>query len=260
MGASAHATGLGARLAIALAIGACMLFTATGTAAGPTVEAAGGAYGYYWNPASASTTPGATVTFTNPSASVLHGLSWKGGPETPACAGVPVNDAKTSWSGDCTFAQAGSYSYVCYVHPEMTGTVAVGSGTPEQPGPTPPGTDAGPVASQLRIAKRQRGTAVRGSLEVRVDGGRLDVRLFAARAVLLGQGGGRVRVGRIVRSVPAGRVSFAVPLKRVARRALGSGAALPLSARVAVEPQSGERYEQSRGLVLRSGKSTGGAG
>src|SRR5690349_11458947 len=111
MGAHTQPQGMGDRpawpvrsiLLAATVLATLLLLTASSTAADPTVEAAGGAY-YSWTPSSVSTTPGGSVNFKSPSATVPHGVSWKTGPETPSCTGVPVDDFKTAWSGSCTFA------------------------------------------------------------------------------------------------------------------------------------------------------------
>ncbi|HEY5977723.1 MAG TPA: hypothetical protein VIT85_07680, partial [Solirubrobacterales bacterium] len=180
--------------------GALVFLSVSGSiAADPTVEATGSASGYYWSPTQAATTPGGSVTFKSPSPGVPHGLSWTGGPETPGCSGVPVNDGKTAWSGSCAFVQPGDYTFVCYVHPtEMKGTIAVGSGGSGPLVPPPPGPSGGPAASGLEMAKRQRGGSLRGSILLRAPGN-LEVELLAARS-LLGIGkAGKVRVGRIAR-------------------------------------------------------------
>src|SRR4051794_34630455 len=71
--------------------GAAIVFASASLAAEPTIEAAGG-LPYSWSPSGAQTGPGGTVTFKNPSGSVLHGVTWTGGPETPTCSNVPIND------------------------------------------------------------------------------------------------------------------------------------------------------------------------
>src|SRR5215207_8711296 len=90
------------------------------SAEGPTIEASG----YSWSPSTAQTPTGGSVSFKSPSASVPHGVSWSGGPATPSCSGVPIDEGKTSWSGACAFPQPGSYGFYCTVHPtEMKGTI-----------------------------------------------------------------------------------------------------------------------------------------
>jgi hypothetical protein len=86
-------------------------------------------------------------------------------------------------------------------------------------------------------------------------GGRLVVELFGARTRLLGPGrSGKMRTGRLVRSsLPAGRVKFIVPLKPVARHALGGGEPLRLTVTATLTAQDGEKFERSRGVAMRSG-------
>ncbi len=246
---------------------AAIAFATASLAAEPTIEAAGGGP-YSWSPSSAQTVPGGAVTFKNPSGSALHGVTWTGGPETPTCSNVPIDSGKASWTGTCSFAQAGTYSFYCPVHPiEMKGTIAVGSTSSPSPGsPPPPGSPiGGAVATGLRLAKKQRGGAVRGSIRLlrAGAGSRLVVELTASRKRLLGAGhAGKLRVGRLARSLPtSGRHRFAVSLKRLARRALRDGKALPLTATVTFTSSDGDVFKRARAVVMRGGKSKpGGSG
>ena len=232
---------------------ALILLPAVASSADPTIEAAGGGP-YSWSPSSAQTAAGGTVTFKNPSGSVLHGLTWASGPETPKCSNVPINDGKTSWTGTCSFAQAGTYGFYCSVHPtEMKGTITVtaAGSPPPTPPPPPPGSSGGPAASGLQLAKRQRGGSVRGSIDVGDDGAKLVVELRGARA-LLGTGrAGTMRVGHIVRGGLSGHVAFAVPLTRVARSVLAHRRhALPLMATVTVASPGDDVFKQTRRVVM----------
>jgi len=246
---------------------AAIAFAAASLAAEPTIEAVGGGP-YAWSPSSAQTAPGGTVTFKNPSGSALHGVTWTGGPETPTCSNVPIDNGKTSWTGICSFTQAGTYSFYCPVHPiEMKGTIAVGSASSPSPGsPPPPGSPTdGAVATALKLAKKQRGRAVRGSIRLlrAGSGSRLVVELTASRKRLLGAGhAGKMRVGRLARSSPtSGRYRFAVSLRRVARRALRHGEALPLMTTVTVTSSDGDVFKRARAVVMRGRKSKpGGSG
>jgi plastocyanin len=233
-----HARRLRLPFAAALALG--LFFASVGSAAEPTIEAHEGGSGFSWNPSSASVITGGTVAFKNSSASVPHGVHWTGGPEKPSCSsGVAVEQEKTSWSGTCTFAQDGTYSFVCTVHPtEMRGTIAVTS-TGEPPPVEPPPAES-PVRA-LKLARNQHGGTVRGSLELSpaAAGGKLEVLLSNGRA------------GRLVRSgLAAGRVSFAVPLKRSMRRTLRSRGKVSLAVRVIVTPPAGTPLTLKRGVTL----------
>src|SRR3954470_14721395 len=135
----------------------------------PTIEPTETPNGFAWKPESVNSTPGGTVAFRNPGNVVPHGVHWTGGPENPSCSGVPVDDFGTSWSGACTFSQAGTYTFVCTVHPEeMKGTITVVSGeTTPAPGsgpgaPLPPAEK--PLVEALRLPRDQHGPVVRGSI------------------------------------------------------------------------------------------------
>ena len=91
---------------------------------------------HYWSPAKVDIAGSGTVTFSNKSAAVYHGVYWTSAAK-PVCEEgakkVPVGLSKSdvSWSGGCTFSKPGAYTYYCTVHgPAMSGTVDV-EGTPE---------------------------------------------------------------------------------------------------------------------------------
>jgi plastocyanin len=232
--------------------------TAVGLADEPAVEPAETPSGFAWKPASATSTPGGTVAFRNPGKVVPHGVHWTGGPEKPSCSGVPVDESGTSWSGACTFAQAGTYTFVCTVHPEeMKGTITVGSGetTPPPPGSgseAPPAAE-GPAAEALRLPKLQHGTTVRGSVVVTAAGagGHLAIELQANRASLGQPRAGRVQVGKLARTLASsGQVRFAVPLKAFARRALRQRGRLSLAVKAVVTPPDGTETTLTRRVEL----------
>ena len=215
--------------------GALQIVTAS-SAEGPTIESAGNfETGYVWRPSTATVGLGGAVTFKSSSTTVPHGVTWTGGPGKPSCNGVPIEQEQTNWSGSCSFAQAGAYTFVCTVHPtEMKGTITVSSSeVPPGPSPPPGGSNEsplqGPASRALTIAKSQKGTSVRGSVDLSQAsaGGKLEV-------VLLAKTGGS-KVGRLVRSpLRAGRLSFSVPLKGVGRRALRSPKKRALTVQVVV--------------------------
>ena len=162
-----------------------------------------------------------------------HYVEFKSGP-TPSCTpGVAMAYKTGSWSGECTFPAAGDYAFICPVHDTpyttMRGTVRVVAATPApepsatpqpdaSPTPEPPTGGGGPTAQspttlKVNLASGQRGTRVRGRVEVLRAASRLEVTLTARR----------VRLGRLVRTALApGWVSFSVPLNAKGRRTLRS--------------------------------------
>jgi plastocyanin len=121
-------------LSFAGALGAtAILLPAIASSASPTgtVQALAP---YSWSPPSATVNTGGSLTFKNESG-INHGIIWTGGTAgaTPVCntqAGenIPIGAGNwsTSWSGSCTFAKAGTYTYECSFHMAlMRGTVTV---------------------------------------------------------------------------------------------------------------------------------------
>jgi plastocyanin len=245
-------------LLLALVGLAALQSTAIGLADEPTVEPTETATGFAWKPSAVTAAPGGTVAFRNPDAVTPHGVHWTGGPGKPSCSGVPVDEFGTSWSGTCAFAQAGTYTFVCTVHPEeMKGTISVASGdapVPASPAPgQPPPATEDPVVEALHLAKSQRGGVVRGSIAVAsaAVGGGLVVELDARRATLRGRGSGMVQVGRLTRSFSRpGQQPFAVSLKNRARRALRSRGHLSLRVRISVTSPGGTRTTMTRRIEL----------
>jgi hypothetical protein len=97
---------------------------------------------------------------------------------------------------------------------------------------------------------------VRGSIEVSRagTGGRLEVGLFAAGAVLAKAGRpAPVRVGRLVRlSLPAGSVSFSVPLNAKGRAALRRHRRLVLTVNATLTPLHGAAVTAARRVAVRA--------
>jgi plastocyanin len=238
---------------------------------------------HYWSPSAATVSVGGAVAFKNPYPEVAHGFEWTGGPPPPSCPGVPVGSSGTNWHGECTFTQPGTYTFRCTVHPtEMTGTVTVNANGTTTTTTTPTGTTtstttttttvpgeiatgaagaqgsplAGSASSALRVASRQRGKSVHGSVDISRAGagGRLEVDLLAASASLASAGHQpKVRVGRLVRTaLKAGKLSFSVSLNARARPALNRHHHLALTVRVEVTPASGSAVTVTRGVVVRS--------
>jgi hypothetical protein len=113
---------------------------------------------------------------------------------------------------------------------------------------------AGASASAVKVASRQHGNAVRGSLAVSkaAAGGRLEVRLQAASAALARAGHPRlVQVGRVVRSpLAAGTVSFKVPLDARGRHALRARRRLAVSVTMVLAPAHGPALTLKRAVTL----------
>ncbi len=130
------------RLALTLVAGMAitMGFTASAGAVTPLISAFNepGIYSYhYWQPSTATIAPGGGVKFENPYATTYHGLKFTGGTagETPTCTGIPAAAGEPigafHWEGECKFTKAGTYTFICTVHPtEMTGTITVTNGEP----------------------------------------------------------------------------------------------------------------------------------
>jgi plastocyanin len=223
------------------------------------VEPAETTSGFVWKPASATSAPGGTVAFRNPSNLVPHGVAWTGGPEKPSCNGVPVDSSGTGWNGTCAFAGTGTYTFACIVHPEeMKGTITVASGEtapPPTPGDGQPSPSESPVVEGWRLAQDQRGHAVRGSITVSTAtvGGRLKVGLEAKRASLGTNGTGVVRIGSFARSLTrAGRQSFVVTLRTSARRALRRRGRMSTIVKIVIAPPSGPAVTMKRRVELHA--------
>jgi len=260
--------------------------------ASPTISAVnypGGGYyqeSHAWSPAAATIAAGGTVALKN-EGNVPHGVRWVNGPATPACTGgVPVGTTPgasgTKWSGSCTFATPGTYTFYCTVHgAEMTGTITVNAngtttsttqggpagttttgtaaapGAPEASGAGAPSGSplAGSASSAIRLARVQHGGAVRGSVALSQagGGGRLEVDLLAGRASLAAAPHAPLAsAGRLARSsLPAGLVSFKVTLNARASHALRAHRRLALSVRIVIQPVHGQPVTVTRAVLLR---------
>lgn len=101
---------------------------AASLAVNPTVEAISeGLYETHrWSPEEAAVVT--AVTFRNNSATVNHGIVWTSQVK-PTCDNtvpVGVGTFAKSWSGACSFSQAGEYTYYCSYHgPSMHGVIYV---------------------------------------------------------------------------------------------------------------------------------------
>jgi hypothetical protein len=170
--------------------------------------------------------------------------------------------------------------FVCDAHAYMTGTIRVvappaptatatptatpgGSATPEpggsSPGPPPPsgGGEQPTAPSKLAVtlSKSQTGTRVRGSVDVKLAGSRLEVALWAERRSLAGGKSTKlVRIGRLTRApAPAGRLAFAVGTDAKARSALRRRHRLSVTVSIALTPPGGHKLTRSVKSTLRAG-------
>jgi plastocyanin len=124
---------------------------------------------FFWSPDSVTIQVGDTVTWTNEQGfhNVLLGDSRLNQPAFPA-------DPAWNPPPTRTFTEPGSYTFVCEVHPGMTGTVNVGGGEPTPtptatptptPGVPPPGGAAPdttpPTLSAVTVSSAGSGVRVR---------------------------------------------------------------------------------------------------
>jgi plastocyanin len=176
-------------------------------------------------------------------------------------AALPTQPSPPLWEGGCDFDVAGTYAFVCGLHPSMTGSVTAvqtGASPPPPPAQAPDvGADlsaAGPAASGVKVALHQRGLTVRGSVLITRGGSRVLARAFARRRAVFPRSSSRlvVQVGRRVRSsVDDGRVAFYAPLNATARAALRRNGRLLVTLRLTVTPAEGTPYNAARTVILR---------
>jgi plastocyanin len=223
-----------------------------------------------WVGGDATIAAGGTVTFTYPTGTSSHSVEFTGA-QPASCTGLPADPGR-GWTGSCRFDAAGSYPFVCPVHADMTGTITVqatatptpsatpgATATPPAGGGGPPAPGAGggapPVATTLAVSlpKSQKGTRVRGRVDVAVTGSRLDVSLWASRRSLSGGKSTKpVRIGKLTRtSAPAGKVSFAVVADAKAMSALRRHHRLAVTVRIALTPPGGHELTRSSRITLR---------
>lgn len=271
------------RLAAACIVGAALgaIPAMASSEATPTVKAVEtGLYTYGWSPTEVTISSGGQATFANSTAGVPHGLVWTSTVKPSCAASVPDGEggketsSASSWSGACTFAAAGTYTFRCYVHPYMTGAVTVAgptttgtttTGTTTETPPTTPTSGgsaraseepllAGSAAQALKLPERQRGNAVRGSIAFSkgATGARLQIDLLAQRGAIGGvKRHGLVSVGRLVRKpLAAGRLAFSVRLDRRAREALAHRRRLTLRVDVSITAANGRRLTFARAIVV----------
>jgi hypothetical protein len=224
---------------------------------------------------------GGEVTFTD-NASTAANIAWTGA--APTCSsGVPVSPTppKTGWEGKCKFELPGTYkfesstlfnggpslNYTKYEvlvesAPSGTGTTTTTTTTSTTMTSAPPtlsetssGSPSRGGSSVLELAGSQRGTRVRGSINVSqaYSGGRLEVGLFAAHASLAKAGHPtQVRIGRLVRSsLKPGNLSFSVPLTAKGKVALRRHHRLTVTVKITLTPRHGAAMTITRLVVVR---------
>ncbi|MEH0581369.1 MULTISPECIES: plastocyanin/azurin family copper-binding protein [Streptomyces] len=118
----------------------------------PAAQAAGHRIvmsGYAFGPRSLTITAGDTVTWVNQD-TAPHDVKTTSG---PASLHSPMLNKGGTWS--YTFAAAGTYGYVCTVHPGMTAQIFVTAAATRAPAPSPPSAHdmpmpAGPSSAHTR--------------------------------------------------------------------------------------------------------------
>jgi plastocyanin len=202
-------------------------------------------------------TPGQTVTFGYPVGTTTHNVDFTG--KQPAqCTGLTPYPRPKGWTASCTFDAPGSYPFVCDVHAEMQGTVVVAAPPPaptvtptpdpgadpvatpgatatppggHEPGPSTPAATKPATALKVKLATKQKGTRLRGTVTVEQAASRLEVTVKS----------GKTKVGTwLKRSAAKGTVTFSVPLNAKARRTLKAKHRLKLAVTVALTPPGGK--------------------
>jgi plastocyanin len=255
----------------ALAAGAVSAFAASAGAQGgeaqPPAAASVTARDNYWEvngaPGSTATiATGGTVTFSYPSGSNEHNAHFTSGSQPSCTPALPAMPAPPGWSATCTFGTPGSYAFICDAHEStMQGTVQVvdPGTTPPPPPPPPPGTPppsgSEPGSPSVKVARRQRGTTLRGSVTTTVNDSRIVITALVSNRLLSKSRPRRIRkvsVGALRKQVAtAGKTSFAVRLRRVARRALARRERLAVDLRIVVTPPSGRATTKTVRVTLR---------
>jgi len=208
---------------------------------------------------------GGEIVFTD-HASTAADVVWLG--SAPACAGVPTS-AMTGWEGKCKFEAPGRYKfesstrwpeytkYEVVVESVSTGTTSTTTTTTPPTTPTTTATTPGEPShgtpqeglGVLELAASQRGSAVRGQVEVprAGSGGRLEIDLLAKA------NGHPVKVGRLIRpALAAGKLSFSVPLNAKGNASLHRRRRLAVTVKITLTPAHGQALALTRTVVLRS--------
>jgi plastocyanin len=271
-------------LAVALFGAAIAVLPGLATANNPTVTAGPN---LSYNPASVTIAPGAMVDFSE-AGTYKHDVHFTG-PEPWSCTGSTTQIgpsgsdstlptvSNSSWTGTCTFTQAGTYTFKCDLH-NFTGTIYVGTSpptttgttttttttgttptttTPGYPSPTVTGstpTPSGPTggnaaASSLQLPAVQHGTTVKGTVTIASGGSDFEADLLGSTSQLARS----TVVGKTVKhGVGAGTLHFRVTLNKRGRAALKRHRRLALKLVVTVRGPGGARSSLSRSITLRS--------
>jgi plastocyanin len=251
-----------------------------------TINASGADPNYAWDQPDVTIAAGDTVKFSNhqTATSAFHNVTFDAKPTTctqtsgtgagTVSQGPMPSIVRKNWDGECRFDTPGTYNFVCSAHANMTGTihvVAAPAPTPTAtappgayptPAPTPdPGPTGGPqqtqttLAGAVAVAKSQKGTRVRGSVDVKLAGSRLEVSVWVPRkAVSASKSTKLIRIGRSTQtSTPAGKVNFAVGTDAKAKSALRRHRRLSVTVSVALTPPGGHKLTHSVKSTLRAG-------
>ena len=207
---------------------------------------------------------GGTVDFSYPTGASAHNVVFSTAQPT-SCTDIPATASPPGWSGSCTFDSYGTYAFHCGLHTFMTGKVEVPdpnapttgtSPTPTETGGTPPPGGGSPTGGELtpptvKVAQRQSGTVVRGSVTTPAGPSTIAVTALVAKSALASRAR-LVKVGAVKKpSAGTGRTSFRLRVNRGARRAIHRRHRLAVTLRIAVTPHSGEAFKKTVRVVLR---------
>jgi len=240
-------------LALVLAGAAAAVVPTVASSEGPPVisaqDSSGSPTTHRWSPATVTIATGGAVVFQYqpgdpPQGTSTHNVVFQSPPSPPNCTGVPQTSGPSRpapWSGSCTFAAPGTYSFICTVHgASMSGAVTV----------TPTGTTTAgglPDARGLHAARSQTGTSVNGSVTIIHAKSSFSARLTA--------GGSLAKVtdvGSVTKTgVRAGLYRFSVALAKRGKRALRRKRSLLLRLRITVRAHGGAATTLATSVKLR---------
>jgi plastocyanin len=203
---------------------------------------------------------GGSVTFSYPSGGATsHNVVFDTA-QPASCTDMPATPSPSPWSGSCTFDSYGTYAFHCGLHGSlMRGSVEVPDpNAPTSGTTTPPPTDTGgqqpgggaPGAPVFKVAHRQRGVTVRGSVTTPAGPSAIAVTALVARKVLASRVR-LVKVGAVEKhSAATGRTAFSLRINRAARRAFHRRHRLAVTLRIAVTPEAGTASKKTVAVVL----------